>query len=353
MVLIYGAGEAGKLLKRNLEKSGEDVKGFLVSKGYKKFDSYENLPVYEYNLSDGMIENNEVRPDIIYVTTRNKASVICESLQQHGFAVVDLSSDEKFVKIYEDYYLNVLQRNSLNGIDQETLKCKRFSILNPLKMPMKYQLSFYLEIADLFRPAIEDDDQDYTEGPYEQEHVTIEKDDVVIDCGGNIGLLTVDAAAKGAEVYSFEPSTENRKYLAFIEEQFPGQIHIVPTALFDCQGCVNFELTPLGTGCKVINGSADEENCRVVRVQATTIDAFVKENHLAKVDFIKADIEGSERKMLRGATETLRTMHPKLSICTYHLPDDKEVLERIVLEANPKYKIVHRYKKMYAWVEDD
>lgn len=55
--------------------------------------------------------------------------------------------------------------------------------------------------------------------------------------------------------------------------------------------------------------------------------------------------------MLIGATETLKKYAPKLSICTYHLADDKEILEKIILNANPNYIIKHQYKKLYAYVD--
>jgi hypothetical protein len=71
---------------------------------------------------------------------------------------------------------------------------------------------------------------------------------------------------------------------------------------------------------------------------------------IKKIDFIKVDIEGAERDMLRGATNVLKTFAPKLAICTYHLPDDPMVLEDIILEANPKYKVVHLKMKLFACV---
>ncbi|MDR0764457.1 MAG: FkbM family methyltransferase [Synergistaceae bacterium] len=85
-------------------------------------------------------------------------------------------------------------------------------------------------------------------------------------------------------------------------------------------------------------------------VEVTTIDDFVRENNITRVDFIKADIEGFERNMLKGAEFVLSHFGPKLAICTYHLPDDPEVLERIILEANPNYRVVHMRDILFASV---
>lgn len=88
-----------------------------------------------------------------------------------------------------------------------------------------------------------------------------------------------------------------------------------------------------------------------LKLMVTTVDDFVKENKLEKVDFIKSDIEGFERNMLTGAKNTLKNFSPKLTISTYHLPDDPEVLEKIILDANPDYRIVHMPEVLFAKVE--
>ena len=69
-----------------------------------------------------------------------------------------------------------------------------------------------------------------------------------------------------------------------------------------------------------------------------------------KIDFIKSDIEGYERHMLRGARNILKEHQPILSICTYHLPDDRDVLKKIILEANPNYIILQRKMKLFGFV---
>jgi hypothetical protein len=103
-----------------------------------------------------------------------------------------------------------------------------------------------------------------------------------------------------------------------------------------------------GTGSTIIAQRIRENITE--KISITTLDKFVEENKLGRVDFIKADIEGAERDMLRGATNVLRTFAPKLAICTYHLADDPEVLESIIKEANPDYTVVHLRHKLFACV---
>ncbi len=97
----------------------------------------------------------------------------------------------------------------------------------------------------------------------------------------------------------------------------------------------------------ITNTDASKE---ITTAETVTLDSFVRENNLERVDFIKADIEGFERHMLQGAQETLRKFAPKLALCTYHLPDDPQVLENLIKQANPNYNVVQKRKKLYASV---
>ena len=87
-------------------------------------------------------------------------------------------------------------------------------------------------------------------------------------------------------------------------------------------------------------------------VQTIRLDDFVRDNNLPRVDFIKSDIEGFERHMLAGAQETLARFAPKLALCTYHLPDDPQVMADLILKANPNYNIVQKHHKLYASVPE-
>jgi FkbM family methyltransferase len=187
----------------------------------------------------------------------------------------------------------------------------------------------------------------YTDGSFD---VTVQKDDIVIDAGAWIGDFSAYAGFKGAVVYAFEPGDETFAELQKTAALNGGKIIAVNKGLGDGDHELPLYDSLLGSlGFTVMNRSAEKQKV-IGTVKLTSIDKFVKDNNIPRIDFIKADIEGAERDMLRGAADTLKRFAPKLAICTYHLPDDPKVLERIVLEANPRYKVIQGPAKMYACV---
>lgn len=182
--------------------------------------------------------------------------------------------------------------------------------------------------------------------PFDGNNVLIEEGDVVIDAGGWIGDFSAYAAAQGAAAsYCFEPLLDSYE---IVMKTASLNKNIVPVQLGLGAGkrTVRFNAKREGGG----SGSAYISDDGDIEIGIISLDEFVKENELTCVNFIKADIEGFECDMLRGARETLARFSPKLSLCTYHRPNDPQDMERLVLEANPKYKIVHRSNKLYAWV---
>jgi len=197
-----------------------------------------------------------------------------------------------------------------------------------------------VDILDLYMP---EGPYGYTDGNFD---VTVKEGDVVIDVGAWVGDFSAYSANKGAEVYAFEPvSTIFTLLEQTAELNKPRKIFPIKKALSDKSG---------ETSITINDGNSsivrENNNCESEQISLTTLDSFITENNIKKVDFIKADIEGAERDMLRGATNVLKLFAPKLAICTYHLPDDPRVLEDIILEANPKYKVIHLRKKLFACV---
>jgi FkbM family methyltransferase len=188
------------------------------------------------------------------------------------------------------------------------------------------------------------------EGPYEKGRVVIKRGDYVIDAGANIGFFAFLASEKvGLEgkVFTFEPASKTHELLENnIKLNGKKNIIIVKNALGDSKGELEFTLSDSsGENSGFFQGSYNKEI-----VKQITLDSFIKENNIKKIDFIKADIEGMERNLLMGAKETIRKFKPKISICIYHRPSDPEVIESIIKDFVPDYKIFKTDTKLFTWL---
>lgn len=186
------------------------------------------------------------------------------------------------------------------------------------------------------------------DGSYEHGEVKIKEKDIVVDAGANIGAFSALAASRGAIVYAFEPIEEiKRGYLDKTAVLNPG-ITVIQKALSDKVGevAMNQDLSNIG-GSSMVRSRKNESK---IFAESDTLDNWVLKNNISRVDFLKADIEGAERLMISGGQNVLKKYAPKLAICTYHLPDDREVLTELILKANPEYKIEYSWKKLYGYV---
>jgi FkbM family methyltransferase len=278
---------------------------------------------------------------------------------------------------YSRYYnltVKSLDRPGMTGFERTYLKSKgkkdaHFDFAGAKLPDVTSKKHFYGGLCIVFFdtfliPCLFDDNYDKSivqrtakyspEGPYGYRDgafkVTVEKGDTVIDAGAWIGDFSAYAVSKGALAYAFEPGGKNFAELEKTAALNDGKIIAVNKGLGDrdCELPL-YDVRFGSVGFTTVNNGARRQKL-IETVKITNIDKFVKDNDIPRIDFIKADIEGAERDMLRGAKNTLKEFAPKLAICTYHLPDDKEVLEKIILDANPRYKVIHGPAKLYACV---
>lgn len=190
----------------------------------------------------------------------------------------------------------------------------------------------------------------HLEGPYEDGNVTLKENDIVIDAGANIGIFSLFASKKvgsGGVVYSFEPITEAAELLTKnIAANKLSNVVWAPYALSDRRQRISISLDEGLLGNSAILNKSE----KIEEVEGITLDEYVEENDIKRVDFIKADIEGAERYFLQGAKQTITKHRPRIAICTYHLPDDPEVIENLLRSYVPEYTFLKTDTKLFASV---
>jgi FkbM family methyltransferase len=145
-------------------------------------------------------------------------------------------------------------------------------------------------------------------------------DAVVLDVGGHAGQFAKLLARLAPEgrVYSFEPGNYARTILErAIRLNRLRNVEIVPRALGSAPGWVTLSVPikrsgSMGFGLGHLGAGDPARAAAVETVEVDTIDAFARARGLARLDFVKADIEGWELEMLRGGADTLRRFGPVL-----------------------------------------
>jgi FkbM family methyltransferase len=159
----------------------------------------------------------------------------------------------------------------------------------------------HLEFRDAFRPYVPDDA-------------------VVFDVGAHAGQFSklFAAMAPRGRVFAFEPSGYARSVLEpALGWNRVRNVEIVPTGLSDADGTLVLH-TPikkrgqLGFGLAHLGEDTSGRATQQQTIRLTTLDAFVTERGLTRLDFIKADVEGWELHMLKGAGRTLAQFRPAL-----------------------------------------
>lgn len=176
-------------------------------------------------------------------------------------------------------------------------------------------------------------------GVYHTGAASVQAGDVVLDGGSHLGTFTRAALLDGAsKVVAFEPAARNIHCFkkTFAGEIEDGRVVLIEAAIWDTPGSVPFLI-----GEDEHRGSAQGRvlDGAVGHVRAVTIDETIQELQLQRVDFIKMDIEGSERQALRGAAKTLQQFAPRLAICIYHLADDLVVVPKVITGIRPAYSV--------------
>lgn len=180
-------------------------------------------------------------------------------------------------------------------------------------------------LSDMYFEVFQPDNNHYFNIP----ETCIAPGDVVLDCGACEGYFTLQALEQGADrVYSMEPGGAISRCLSrtFLYEIRNGRVSLHRCLLGDrTEEVMFFEDEADPTICRIYSPKeivTARENIRAL--QMTTVDEFCRSQGIGKLDYIKADVEGGEVALLRGAEMTLKKFRPKLAFAAYHNPDDAQ-----------------------------
>lgn len=189
----------------------------------------------------------------------------------------------KWAEKYNSMPIDVYRDNSVNMRFVVTQNGKR------LYFPKKYSKE---RIQSYYRGLLVE--QDFHSPHYYFDPQSAElHNGILFDVGGAEGFISLSVVDNVSEVYIFECDDNWIEPLRKTFEDYD-KVHIINKYVSD----------------------NNDENC-------VTIDKIAGSR---KNIILKIDVEGMEKNVLDGATLTLKKPDTRIYVCTYHKPDDEEIL---------------------------
>ena len=182
-----------------------------------------------------------------------------------------------------------------------------------------------------------------------KDKVMVEKGDYVIDggaCYGDTALYFSTLCGESGKVFSFEFIKNNIEIFnknIKLNINLSNRIKLIENPLYNVSN-VDLLISNDGPSSSINNNDSKNNSYKSI-----SIDDFVIQNNIEKIDFIKLDIEGAELDALNGAKETIIKYKPKLAICLYHQNSDFYNIPLYINSIVPEYKFYFDHFALNNW----
>ena len=266
------------------------------------------------------------------IVTHHQLSYYMKILENHGMEIDDfvkeyriISSDEIVNKRADITFENLDECIGAYNLFADELSKKTFARILCKKI---LNCRFYFDV--------------YSPNQYfDKSIIQLSENEVFFDAGAFTGDSIDDfiknCGNKYNHIYAFEPDNSVFAELVANAGKYEN-ITFFNTGLYDETQKVRFKNAELGSShiwnwCDDGLGTSEYQDKCVLKGDVLNLEPT----------FIKMDIEGAEIKALSGLEKTIKTNHPQLAICAYHMPDDIWKIPSHIKKMDDNYKIYFRH----------
>jgi FkbM family methyltransferase len=172
--------------------------------------------------------------------------------------------------------------------------------------------------------------------------------DIVVDgggCWGDTALYFADLVGPGGRVHCFECVTEN---LDLLRENLARNPLLAPRIVVDPRALWREPTESLDIGVAGHSSSVMGGEGPPGTVKATSLDSYLEEAGLQRIDFLKLDVEGAEPDVLEGGRRTIQRHRPALAISVYHKLSDFWEIPELIDAIQPGYRFFLDHFSIHA-----
>ena len=339
-IVLYGMGNGADKILSVLAERGIPVGGIFASDGFARGNLFHGMPVRTWSdvKAEFGAENVIVllsfgtsRPEVLenVLRIRQEAELYAPDVPAFG----DTLFTRTFYEEHRDEFLAV--RNLLS--DDES----RRIFDNILSYKLSGDIGYLLDA--------ESDEEEIWQGIVHPETIR-----AAADLGAYNGDTIRRLLEKGENiqtVWAMEPDGRNYKKLeAYAEGEMRARVIPVNAGAWNEETILFFDKSGNRNASFEKNRSQTlaDRPLKVAEVKALPLDSVLDG---ARVDYIKYDVEGSEREALDGSCKTLAEHSPTLLVSLYHRSEDLFALPLHIRKIAPHYKgfYLRRMRGIPAW----
>ncbi len=328
-IVMYGMGNGADKILRVCECRGIEVCDFFASDGFVRGHLFHGKRVLSYSeVKEKYGAENIIvllsfassLPDVIENILRISSE--CELYAPDVPVFGDTLFDFDFFKAHEsemDEVLSLLEDEESKEIYENVIKYKLTGDI------------YYLE------SRVSDKDEVYGE------LLKADKIKSYADLGaynGDTVREIAEYAPKLERAIALEPDRRTFKKLsAYAEGESRFAVTPINAAAWSCDTALTFDAS--GNRNSNVGGAG-----KTVEVNATALDSVID----GAVDYIKYDVEGSEKEAIEGSARTIESCYPSLLVSLYHRSEDIFALPLMLKKKFPRYRFyLRRYRYIPAW----
>ena len=331
---IYGTGFLGAWACTWLKDNGFDLVACFDGNPERAGTQFQSLPVHAPEAI------GEIAPELTLITARHAIGPVNARLAALGFP--GLSFDAFYAALHFEAFAAVHEL-----LDDERSR----DVLRAVLAAMLTGEKHYCE-------AVFEKDQYFCLPRF----CGAEKE-IFVDAGAYVGdsVERFIWAQYGvfAQIHAFEPGARQHRAMKVRTDRLIEEWALDPTSIVLNRSGLGAVEAQMGSASQsgqlqsLALGAVPDAGPGAVTV--TSLDLYLDG---AAASFIKADVEGMEMALLKGAAETIARCRPKLAICVYHYPSDIPQISSYLKSLVPDYRFALRHHSpqlmetvLYAWAE--
>lgn len=340
-ILLYGMGNGADKILDVCQSKGITVSGCFASDGFARGHSFRGFSVCTWGEMKALYGAENVIVLLAFGTSRED---VLENIQR-------ISREAELYAPDVPAFGNTLFDRSFFEVHREELECAAALLSDEESKRIFWNVVGFKLTGDITLLADAESDREADLARFVRPKELTAAMDLGAYNGDTVRELLDRSGESLRRIYAMEPDARTYKKLtAYAASEDRAEVIALPRGAWSGRDVLSFDASG-NRNASVGENRSDVLADRPIRVNEVEVDSPDNVLGGARVDYIKYDVEGSEREALLGSVQTVARWEPVLMVSLYHRSEDLYALPLLLKKLFPQYEgyYLRRRRGIPAW----